>query len=213
MKRKGGPRTVPLLAQVREQLAELTPSWGVEFIDGTLEGDPDAADGLVSACHNSERGEVVACLYRARLPRAAFRRALGAAWDHDHQETLEAAGSRRKLVAWFTYAAFSIPPDLPEIVTIWRGVSATTRPLAALGLSWTTRREVAAWFAMRFASPERPPLLIRRAVPRKRLVYWSDERGEGEVIPRDVDFNVEVDGAPEDWTAAAQKCAQLWKNN
>lgn len=211
MRRKSAPSGPPPLAEVRLELTALVPSWGAEFIEGALAGDPDAADSLICACHNSARGEVVSCLYRAKLSRDAFRRALSAAWDHDCDETILAAGSRRRLMAWFAYAAFPLPANLPETVTIWRGVHGQTKVAAAMGLSWTLRRDVAAWFAMRFASDARAPLVIRRTVTRESLVYWSDERSEAEVIPRDMVLSVEVDGSPDDWTQEAENCKARWK--
>lgn len=68
-------------------------------------------------------------------------------------------------------AAFA-PTDLPAEVTIYRGISATTRAAArrwCRGLSWTRQESVAAWFALRFRPPEQA-FVARAVVPREHVV-------------------------------------------
>ena len=65
-------------------------------------------------------------------------------------------------------------------VELWRGGRS---PKAMRGLSWTTSREKAAWFARRdFGSDSGRPYLWRAKVPPQRLLAYLSARREHEVI-------------------------------
>lgn len=188
---------------IRQQFREHLEPWAQRHIDGALAGDPDAAKRLVLAASNAKRGMVTVGLYKAGTPNPAFRAALGSVWDHDHRELIEAAGTRRRLMAMFRRGDFPLPAT-EERVTIWRGTSALTKWQAERGLSWTTDRDTACWFAMRFAQANGRPLVLRREVARGEILYHSTNRRESEVIPTTIGPAI-IDGDLNDWSFAHER--------
>jgi len=183
---------------VRERLHESLEPWATPYIDAAMSGDADAAFSLTVATSNPKRGAVAVALYRARIPVPAFRASMRSVWEHDHRYLIEAAGNRRTLRAMFRYAQFPVSEHLPPTVRAWRGTSYLTHKQAARGYSWTLDRDVACWFAMRFAEHNRRPLVLVTEVPREAISFYSDERGEREALLFDPGA-VSVDGTPEDW--------------
>jgi hypothetical protein len=119
---------------------------------------------------------------------------------------------RRVLRAMFHWATFPVPYDMPAMVDIWRGVNGQrSARRVARGISWTTDRDTACWFAMRFAGYGRKPLLIRATMPRGELFYPSNERQEFVVICFDA-ADAAIDGNPEDWRPAADRRNQVHQN-
>jgi hypothetical protein len=81
---------------------------------------------------------------------------------------------------------------LPDEVTIYRGCRDRR---SIYGLSWTTERSLASWFANRYAPDDRPPLLAVAWVRKKHIKALFSERRENEtevvVLPqhcRDLDL-------------------------
>jgi len=130
-------------------------------------------------------------MYRARVPPAAFRVVLAEALTQTNEyDVLRASRGWRQFVRWCRYAEFPIPDYLPEEVTIFRGVSGPTRTeaicIAKLGVSWTLDRELAAWFAWRFAPDcKHLPIVASTVIPRASILFFDDGRSEKEVIPED----------------------------
>ena len=146
-------------------------------------GSGRAAGELVSLAPNRLRGHVVAWAYKAGLRQRVLRQALFRAWNHDHDWALQAAGSYRTLERWFKAAAFELPPGLPDPLTLWRGTTGVPLWKAAGGVSWTTRPGVAAWFACEYCLRRRgDPLVIRRVVPLKDVLLYTDDRNEAEAV-------------------------------
>ena len=185
-----------ITAQV-EQYAE---PWAVKYVTPAFAGDAEAAFSLCVALSNSKRGEVAVAMWRAKVPREAFRSYFASAWDHDHRHVINAAGTRHRLAYLFRYAAFPVPAGLPDVVRVWRGTSKLTQADACSGYSWTTCRDVACWFAMRFAAGNGVPLVLAADVPKSDIALHHDERNEHEVVllrpPR-----AWVDGQEADWLA------------
>lgn len=183
--------------RMRRQLEAIAEPSALRHIGPTFDGDPEAAFRLSIALDNPKRGEASFLLWLAKIPVPAFRAFLQSVWEHDHRHLIAAAGRRFDLEAMFRYAAFPLPEDMPETVTVWRGTSALTRAQAVRGLSWTLDRGLACWFAMRFADRNGSPLLLTARVPRSEIMLDTDERNEREaVIFRK---RAKVDGPPEDW--------------
>ncbi len=185
------------------QIECLIPVFGLRHLEPALvDGDVEAAHGLYCAVKSRDRGDLALALWRARMPVPAFRTVLAAAWDHEHRELINAARCWRvPLRELFRYAAFEIPAGTPEIVTVWRGTSALCLAEARRGYSWTTNRDVACWFAMRFVERNGQPLVLRADVHRLGVALFHDGRGEHEVVVLDARRlrRVELDGCPEDW--------------
>ena len=71
--------------------------------------------------------------------------------------------------------------QLPEMVPVWHGLE--REDSIALGLSWTTDRDVAEWFARRFARFNRRNAFLARGIVHKEAIKaFLLGRGEYEVI-------------------------------
>jgi hypothetical protein len=177
-----------------------------------MAGDTEAAIGLSVLVNNPDRGELVRTAFEARMPVAPFRVMLQSVWDHDHREVWLAADHNiRTFNRWFRYAAFDLS-HLSFPLTVWRGVGMNPKEhpakrivTAGLGHAWTTDRDVACWFAVRFVCLGAVPSVLRRTIKwRRQLLYWSDERSEAEVIAAGVG-PVATDGTPDDWKEGADR--------
>lgn len=155
--------------------------WARKFVAPAMAGDGDAALSLSVAVGNSKRGEVVVDFWKANAPRASFRELLSSVWDHDHRELIAAAGTRRRLRALFRFAQFDTS-SLPDTVQVWRGTSGLSPWNAANGQSWSTDRDVACWFAMRFADHFGNPLVVTSTVHREDVHLYTNARQEKEVV-------------------------------
>lgn len=87
---------------------------------------------------------------------------IGERVDHNHGYVIETVRTRRRLVATSQYAVFVLPDFIGEIVSVWRGTCGVSAARSRTGSSWTLDHDMACWFAMRLASPERVPLVLRR---------------------------------------------------
>ena len=107
----------------------MTPDLGRGYVAPAFESDPEAVGDLMTALRDHERAEMVRLLYRARVTPAAFRVALEFAWTQTHHYTdvLRAARTWPQFVRWCRYAAFPLPADVPDPVTIYRGGSEPDR--------------------------------------------------------------------------------------
>lgn len=68
--------------------------------------------------------------------------------------------------------------ELPELITIYRGLQ--TKDATILGLSWTTDKEKAIWFASRWK--EEHPIILEAKIRKEDIFAYKTERGESEVI-------------------------------
>lgn len=158
------------------------PAYVAEHIEATVQGDADAAFSLNVAMSDHERGLVAVALWRAKIPLPAFREFLALTWEHDRRHLIRAAQTRRRLASMFRYAAFKLPSDLPDTVSLWRGTSKLSQAQSARGYSWTTSKEVAYWFARRFASVNGNPLVLAAQVPKSDVAFFTNDRQEHEAV-------------------------------
>ena len=169
-----------------EALAEaknLTPPgkrWQKKVVPA-FDGDPEAVFDLMLVLQDYQRSGMVRLLYRARVAPAAFRVAVESAWTQTHHyfEMLKTARTWPQFVRWCRYAEFSIPADVPDPVTIYRGGGPEAWHVL-LGQSWTLDRERADWFARRIDGSS---WLATATIPRDMLMFYSNCRKESEVIP------------------------------
>jgi hypothetical protein len=164
-----------------------------------FDGDTDAAFSLSVALGNYKRGVVAVAMWRAKVPVEAFRAYFSSVWDHDHRHVIDAAISRRTLAHMFRYAAFPLPAELPDVVTLWRGTSKLPLDEARAGYSWTTDRDTACWFAMRFADFNGSPLVLTAEVAKSDIALFHNERNESEAVLMRPPANVRIDGTIVDW--------------
>jgi hypothetical protein len=196
-----------------QQVKQYAESYALQYVEPAFNGDVQAAGSLAQALGNDKRGTVAVTMWRAKVERRAFRAFLAAAWEHDYAYIISAAETRRRLAAMFSYAEFSLPTHLPEIVRVWRGTHGLTPRQAAKGFSWTTERDVACWFAY-FRNVDRAPQVITAIIPKEQIAYFSNERGEQEAILMRPPKSVCIDGNIEDWLIGyARHQEQIQKSN
>lgn len=136
----------------------------------------DAAT-LISTLPNRYRGEGAKNLYEHRkiVGKRVTYRGLIVAWEHDHREVISAFGSEKKLAA--ALRNVSPPSKRKKPVRAWRGINNIK---GAFGMSWTTDRDIACWFAMRSNRPA-PSVLVCDLYP-QAIVAEHNGRRECELI-------------------------------
>jgi hypothetical protein len=169
-----------------------------------FDGDEDAAFSLSVALENGLRGGVALAMWRAKVKREAFRAYLQSVWDHDHRYVIDAAQTRRTLGYMFRYAAFPLPTDLPDMVKVWRGSSYLPFGEAKTGYSWSTDRDLACWFAMRFAAKNGSPLVLTADIAKRDIALFTNDRNESEAVLMRPPA-ARIDGDVSDWTVCHQR--------
>jgi hypothetical protein len=81
---------------------------------------------------------------------------------------------------------------------VWRGTFGVPVSRARAGYSWTLDRDMACWFAVRFADQVRKPLVLAAEVARGEVVLYTNEREEAETVLMRPP-TASVDGTPEEW--------------
>lgn len=95
----------------------------------------------------------------------------------DWQMLLESDRPNRELI--MTEDERSQLEKLPEVITIYRGYQ---RGKNDNGLSWTTDRSKADWFARRLAREDDDPAVAERQINKKDVVAFFSRRGENEIV-------------------------------
>lgn len=184
---------------VLARMAEICEPHEFKYARAAFDGDVDAAESLTVALRNDLRGEVAVAMWRSKVPKEAFRAYLSSTWGHDHQYVVAAAETRRTLGYMFRYAAFPVPAELPDLVPVWRGTSRISIEDAKTGYSWTTDRDIACWFAMRFARFDGSPLVLSAVISKRDIALSDNGRNESEILLiRSPDKSV-IDGNEDDW--------------
>lgn len=185
------------MVEMEKQLRAITPPWGKRHIAGTLSGDPEAAFSLNVAMNDEQRGRACTMLLYFS-PAPAYRAFLAASWEHSHHHVIAAAGQAQiELAELFEYADFPVN-QLPETFRVWRGSSALTPEQSSLGFSWTTDRDTACWFAMRFAEANGSPIVLAADIHRNEVWFSSDDRQESEILLMAAP-DYWIDGDVSDW--------------
>lgn len=71
--------------------------------------------------------------------------------------------------------------SLPDRFTVWRGCSGISAEAAGAGLCWTTRREIAVWFAHR---SQNAPVLMRARIRKSEVLLASATEYEVVTAPK-----------------------------
>jgi hypothetical protein len=184
---------------------QFAPDYARENVRPAFEGDADEASWLVFRLHDYQRATMAALMYRARVDPAAFREVLSGALSQSHyySDVLRQARGRTGLARWLRYAEYTLPEDLPDVVTIYRGVNGCTPWQAAGGLFWSLDFDVAAWFACHYRGQN--GYVVKATISRSELVYYNDERDEREVIPASIPWPISV---VDDTTVLAEAAAR-----
>ena len=186
------------------RLAEACEPHEWKYMEAAFDGDIEAAGLLTVALSNDKRGAVAVAMWRTKVKREAFREYFSNAWNHDHRYVIAAAQTRRTLGYMFRYAAFPLPADLPDTVTVWRGSSYLPFDDAKTGYSWTTDRDLACWFAMRFADHNGSPLVLTADIAKRDIALFTNDREESEAVLMRPPA-AQIDGDLSDWTACYQR--------
>jgi hypothetical protein len=103
-------------------------------------------------------------------------------------------------------AQFEIP--FTGFVTIYRGACGIDRQRAERGLSLTTDRSVASWFAHRsiWRGGQLRPLVVAATVPWSDIIYYSNEREEKEIVTRTAP-TAWAEGDLSEWSVEAEALA------
>jgi len=88
---------------------------------------------------------------------------------------------------------------------IYRGACGIDVKTAAKGLSWTTSRDVAYWFAFRHIG-RGEPIVVTARVESSKVSHFDNDRPEMEVILRH-SVPVALDPEPSSWRAAMERYA------
>jgi hypothetical protein len=89
--------------------------------------------------------------------------------------------------------------------SVYRGVANVSAEVAVKGLSWTTSHEIACWFAFHFSKTA--AVVLTANVPASEIIYWSNERGEHEVILHSAP-PVRLDNQPDRWEEIARSVSE-----
>jgi hypothetical protein len=138
-------------------------------------------------------------LWKVGVRGAALRIAVEVAWWNEHDIMLEDFGD--SIVRVFQAAQFPTS-HLPPRLTVWRGGAVSPRELAK-GLSWTTNRDTACWFAYRFRT-EHPPVVLCRTIWRKNVLAHITAHGEDEIIVSPAARAI-IDNDQASWRVAADR--------
>jgi hypothetical protein len=146
----------------------------------------EEAERIIFMLPNADRGNAARGLYRERKKignDVAFA-GMMKAWGHDHAGTVKALGSQRQFAK--TLRRVAPPHGRTRPVQAWRGVTirnAAWHPAeAAMGIAWTTERDVAAWFALRFHDSNRRAFVFHTVFDADEIIVFGDESSENEII-------------------------------
>lgn len=176
-------------------------------LDDALQGDEEAAWEF--RCANTDPfglGHAALAAYWLGTPVPAYQVLLRAGWSDDWLSMTKAVtGDRRLIRRVFRAARFEHTIDA-GVIPVYRGASGVDLAEASTGISWTTRRDVACWFAYRY--PQRPgePIELSAHIHTSRIIYYDDDRFEAEVI-LNRPIRASVDSDPSSWRAAMERYA------
>ena len=184
-------------------ISQSVDNLALPFVEPAFNGNVAAALSLIHKLPDFQRGQVAVAMWKAKVEPAAFRAFLAGVWEHDHGRLIAAATTRRQLAAMFCHAAFPIPKEFPERVKIWRGTCNISLSKGKSGFSWTTNRDVACWFALRYDNLR--PQVISADIAKSQISYITNNRHESEVVLMRPPALANHDENPENWQLGFEK--------
>lgn len=160
-----------------------------------LAGDMDAVKWLHFDREQwDDHLELVLQLCRDRAPQDLCRRLIvDILIKNPKRMQAQTPGSREVLDEMFSYAAFELPRDFPDEVTLWRGASACEPEAVAAGYFWSPDRDVSMRYAIESSvMTKEPPLLVRASVLRSEIaavIVVSDDTFVGDVTREHAGFD------------------------
>lgn len=143
-------------------------------------GEGDISGIMILAGHQ-QRGQLVMDNIKPFQERGFYEKALYEAYTHGPHyhprqwQFLFSFADREKLLA----TGDSIPT---KPLTVYRGVSCSSRRLWIRGLSWTTNPGTAAWFASRHQRPGDSPAVYSLRIKPEDVFFMTNERSEQEAV-------------------------------
>jgi len=182
------------------------------LLERALAGDKDAAGELCLEAPNGLRGSLVLAAYYSGTPNPGYQEIIRSVWNHDHRvlmktvqnrEFIPRGVNRRELVRCMIAAAQFEHP-LSGSLRAFRGASGVTLRKAANGLSWTLSRDVACWFARRFAPESSRWIVVVADIDASDVIFWDDDRLEQEIVLKRR-VRASIDANPGTWALAADR--------
>lgn len=139
------------------------------------------ASGIMMLVGHQQKGELLLANIRPFLNRGIYEAALFESYIHGphylpaHWRHLFSFADRARLQA-------QGDPLPASPITVYRGVSDRKHRSWIKGMSWTTNPHTAAWFAMRFTSPEKTPAVYSIVAKPGDILLMTNNRNEEEVI-------------------------------
>lgn len=174
-----------------------------KLIQRSMEGDIEAVEELYCHANERDRAELMVQMFVYRAPSETLRTMLMRVWDHEHRHLLQAVGIRM-VKEIFRRADFPPPEGVPDTLTVYRGGFGITQRKLAAGLSWTTDRDIACFFAMRHVihSGATDPMLLKATIRRDEIRMMEPDHRESEVVIFGARGSA-IDGDPSEW---ADRC-------
>jgi hypothetical protein len=176
-------------------------------LEKALAGDDEA---VLELCYHNERlpglGLAALAAYWGGTPLPAYQELLRVGWSCDWLTIKFGLRSRFKRIVRQMFKAGRFEHHLEGQLSIYRGASGVDAAKAAKGVSWTTNRDVACWFA--FRDRRENPVVITANVDASDVMYFNDEQWEQEVVPGG-HVCAELDLDPDDWVAGMRRYADL----
>jgi hypothetical protein len=189
--------------ELKSMLAHELPAYAKRYLDAGLDGDVEAGRSLISAAPNEFRGYVAVAGYYIGTPNPTYREIVDLAWSMDCGSVASAAKACRVPVRRMMKEARFDHPFSGEIC-VYRGAAGVSPWRASRGLSWTTSRDVACWFAFRSSWGTRKPIVVVANVAASKIVFYSDERDEQEVMLGHA-ISGFLDSDPTKWISTAER--------
>lgn len=138
-------------------------------------------EGILCLVGHNERGRLLMDNIQAFKAKGVYETALASTYTHGpHFAPMQwvylfALADREKLLA----CGDSIPAGP---ITVYRGVSCSSRRKWIRNFSWTTNPNTAAWFATRYSTPESFPAVYSVVARVQDVLFMTNERAEQEAV-------------------------------
>jgi hypothetical protein len=204
----------PLNQRCDETRHELTPE-ARRHLDEMLNGPSRPVDAAILYALLSEtlRGPILFCLRRWNAPPNVLRECIRHFWKVDNKVILNTPGfSLERAREMFRQAGCSLPPDIPQIVRVWRGTAGRTLEQACEGLCWTLSREVACWFAtLHEHRPPVNPIVVTASIRSDQILFFDHDDGlhEEEVVLDRISCGEIDPGGETEWHESACRYREI----
>lgn len=189
------------------RLVTLLPADLHETLNLAFAGDYDSARILATAVSmlapNPLAGEILVSAYRSNVKNPAYRAMTEIIWLQQHDAVAQAVKHNQDLARDVLKRASFDVSTLPDTIDVFRGVLSFSSQKSNNGISWTTDRDLACWFAMRF--PIWPnPAVLKATVSRSDIIFYSNARAENEIVTACEPIFC-IDGDKSEWASSAQR--------